>query len=57
MLTRLAGGNISGEATTQSGNIFPEAMRTLYILNTACARGTLATRAMTMCLLVVSVRR
>jgi hypothetical protein len=29
MLTRRAAGNILGEATPQSGNIFPEAMRTL----------------------------
>ena len=29
MLTRRTDGNISGEATTQSGNIYPEAMRTL----------------------------
>src|SRR5215469_3393646 len=29
MLTRWANGSISGEATTQSGNIFPEAMRPL----------------------------
>ena len=28
MLTRRAAGSISDEATTQSGNIFPEAMRT-----------------------------
>lgn len=28
MLTRWADGNISAEATTQSGNIFPEATRT-----------------------------
>jgi hypothetical protein len=28
MLTRWADGNISVEATTQSGNIFPEATRT-----------------------------
>jgi hypothetical protein len=31
MLTQRVAGNISGEATTQSGNIFPEAMRTLRV--------------------------
>jgi hypothetical protein len=34
MLTRWADGNISVEATTQSGNIFPEATRTRFDFTT-----------------------
>lgn len=36
MLTRRADGSISGEATTQSGNILPEAMRTIQAVRTRC---------------------
>jgi hypothetical protein len=38
MLTRWADGNISVEATTQSGNIFPEATRTVRLVPPAPAR-------------------
>jgi hypothetical protein len=38
MLTRRADGNISGEATTGPGNIFPEAMRTLKLPGVTLAR-------------------
>jgi hypothetical protein len=37
MLTRWADGNISVEATTQSGNIFPEATRTPAVAKLASA--------------------
>jgi hypothetical protein len=39
MLTRWADGNISVEATTQSGNIFPEATRTLSGIDSVSRQG------------------